>query len=117
VEYTLSTYDYLQMIILTPGPARTIPNNNKAPNMKLSISNKFNSGLTKVLVISGALIGLAVCLVLYLIWLQGMELIFGIPTQLLMATIVLPALLAAVLFYLAGKLEILDRLDDDDQSY
>lgn len=85
--------------------------------MKRWINIKFNSGLANALVISGSFFGLAVCFALYLVWFQGMELIFGIPAQLLMATIILPVVLAGMLFRHARKLERLDRLRDDAKSH
>jgi len=52
---------------------------------------------------------------LYLVWVQGTVLLFGIPVQLLLATLAIPAILAAWIFLFARKLDELAWLDEDER--
>jgi len=68
-----------------------------------------NYSTSALIVICTAFTGLSTCILFYLIWQFGTSTIAGIPFHLILITIIFPVLVAAIIFWLARRLELAAR--------
>ena len=76
--------------------------------------NRYKSGMARSLAIAKIAFALLICASLYLVLFQGTLLMIGRSIQLYLVLILLPALLAALVFRLAEKVDHLNRLNTDE---
>lgn len=71
-------------------------------------------GLTQIHAIFALVFFLVIGSLVYFVWTKGIVSIIGIPVQLLLVTLILPGVLAVLLFWFARIIEELLRMNEDE---
>ena len=86
----------------------------EAAKMSYRMKPGYKIGSRKLLAIFAFLFATVIALTIYFSWSQGMTFIYGAPLQMLLITIVLPVVLALLMFRFSRLLEHLREMDNDE---